>query len=249
MDYQQIITEKVTEVRERIRAAAQQAHRDSESVSMVAVTKYAAVESELIPALLKAGCSDFGESRPQLLEEKACFYQDHPSVLSGNAIRWHQIGPLQRNKIRRILPYVELIHSIDSLKLLEAVDRIAGELQDEGKLIIPPCSVLLEVHLSNDATKQGFLPDELRSALPKIPTFSRLKVRGLMGMGGLDASEDELHRQFESLRLLSEELCQNHEFFADARELSMGMSQDFELAIAHGATIVRIGSILYPSTL
>jgi len=172
-------------------------------------------------------------------------------------LRWHFIGPLQRNKARRILPFVSLLHSVDSLKLLEALDRILSEESERaasGKRsadepIFPETvSALLEVRLSDDAAKQGFEPDELLDVLPKTEALRRVKIRGLMGMAGLTATVAETRRQFATLRELRDRCRTQFPNLSDFTELSMGMSGDFETAIEEGATIVRVGSILYPAS-
>ena len=172
-------------------------------------------------------------------------------------LRWHFIGPLQRNKARRILPFVSLLHSVDSLKLLEALDRMlteeseraaAGGRRPDEPIFPETISALLEVRLSDDAAKQGFEPDELLDALPKTAAFRRVKIRGLMGMAGLTADEAETRRQFATLRESRDRCRAQLPEFSDLTELSMGMSGDFETAIEEGATIVRVGSILYPAS-
>jgi pyridoxal phosphate enzyme (YggS family) len=179
------------------------------------------------------------------------------AVSSVGRLRWHFIGPLQRNKARRILPFVSLLHSVDSLKLLEALDRILSEESERaatGKRVADEpifpetISALLEVRLSDDAAKQGFEPDELLDVLPKTAAFRRVKIRGLMGMAGLTATEAETRRQFATLRELRDRCRTQFPEFSDFTELSMGMSGDFEAAIEEGATIVRVGSILYPAS-
>ena len=178
-------------------------------------------------------------------------------VSSVGRLRWHFIGPLQRNKARRILPFVSLLHSLDSLKLLEALDRMLSEESERaasGKRsadepVFPETiSALLEVRLSDDAAKQGFEPDELLDVLPKTAAFRRVKIRGLMGMAGLTATEAETRRQFATLRETLERCRTQYPDFSDFTELSMGMSGDFETAIEEGATLVRVGSILYPAS-
>jgi len=178
-------------------------------------------------------------------------------VASVGRLRWHFIGPLQRNKARRILPFVSLLHSVDSLKLLEALDRILSEESERaasGKRsadepIFPETvSALLEVRLSDDAAKQGFEPDELLDVLPKTEALRRVKIRGLMGMAGLTATVAETRRQFATLRELRDRCRTQFPNLSDFTELSMGMSGDFETAIEEGATIVRVGSILYPAS-
>lgn len=179
------------------------------------------------------------------------------AVSSVERLRWHFIGPLQRNKARRILPFISLLHSVDSLKLLEALDRIlteeseraaAGGRRSDEPIFPETISALLEVRLSDDAAKQGFEPDELLDVLPKTAAFRRVKIRGLMGMAGLTANEVETRRQFATLRESRDRCRAQLPEFSDLTELSMGMSGDFEAAIEEGATIVRVGSILYPAS-
>jgi pyridoxal phosphate enzyme (YggS family) len=196
---------------------------------LVAVTKY--VDAEMTAELVRAGAEDLGENRPQALEEKAkALEQLHP--------RWHMIGHLQRNKVRKVLPHVHLLHSGDSLRLLETVNEVAAE---TGKSV----DVLLEVNISDEAAKHGFHSNELIAAVPKIFSLKSLRVRGLMGMSGLEASDQEKQNQFANLRRLLERV---REEFPEAREwceLSMGMTDDFAAAIAEGSTLLRIGSALF----
>lgn len=273
------------EVRERIAAAARRSNREPSDVTLVAVSKYAAANDGVISGFLAAGLFDLAENRPQKFLEKANFWRSSEFWPQNGALdfaptsrrdaddrrlRWHFIGALQRNKIRRILPFVSLIHSVDSLKVLEAIDRILTE-ENERQAeqaasenstksanspepappsFPPSVSALLEVHISNDATKQGFSPDELLTALPKIAAFRRVKIRGLMGMAGLTATPAETRRQFAALRTLRDaarERLAELTDFNDFNELSMGMSGDFETAIEEGSTLVRIGSVLYPN--
>lgn len=180
-----------------------------------------------------------------------------PGAASVGRLRWHFIGPLQRNKARRILPFVSLLHSVDSLKLLEAIDRMLGEENERAAAggvradepVFPASiSALLEVRLSDDAAKQGFEPAEILDVLPRTADFRRVRILGLMGMAGLTANESETRRQFATLRELRDRCRSLYPEFADFNELSMGMSGDFEIAVEEGATIVRVGSILYPAS-
>ena len=148
------------------------------------------------------------------------------------------MGHLQRNKVRRTLPHITLLHSGDSLRLLAEVDRVAAELQ----IRIP---VLLEVNISGDATKLGFAPREVRAALPEAATLEHLQVRGLMAMASLEGSLDDARREFRELRELRDALRPDCPATIQLDELSMGMSGDFEVAIEEGATIVRVGSALF----
>ena len=215
---------------------------------------------DFVPASLRsAECGNALETLEGVANEKvASAAQSANDGVSGvGRLRWHFIGPLQRNKARRILPFVSLLHSVDSLKLLVALDRMlseeseraATEKRSAGEPIFPETiSALLEVRLSDDAAKQGFEPGELLDVLPRTAAFRRVKIRGLMGMAGLTASEAETRRQFATLRELRDRCQTQYPEFSDFTELSMGMSGDFESAVEEGATIARIGSILYPAS-
>lgn len=271
------IGDRVEEILCRIDSAAKRSGRAATDVLLVAVSKYAEPSDGFIDGLLRAGVFDLAENRPQRLLEKVAVWnrskfwreassqeflsaRDRIGSAGDASLRWHFIGSLQRNKVRKILPYVSLIHSVDSWKLLETIERILAEeeavaLRSEGSDSFRktlPCfpskiSVLLEAHISDDATKQGFALNEIAEVLPRAAELSHIKVRGLMGMSGLRATPDEARRQFESLRLTLEDCRRRYPEFTEVTELSMGMSGDFETAIEEGATIVRIGSSLYPA--
>jgi hypothetical protein len=147
------------------------------------------------------------------------------------------IGHLQRNKARRTLPLIRLLHSGDSLRLLAAVQ----ELTPPGS----PLDVLLEVNVSGDPTKHGFGPAELEPALPQIAAWPNLRVRGLMCLAAWGTTPDEARRDFAALRRLRDRLAAVSPPGLQWRELSMGMSGDFEAAIEEGATLVRVGSALF----
>ncbi len=204
--------------------------RDPSQIRLVGVTKY--VSAATAAELATLGLTDLGESRPQALWEKA------DAITEPSSILWHLVGSLQRNKIRRTLPLVHLIHSVDSLRLLEAIDRIAAEQQ---RIV----DALMEVNVSGEANKQGLEPDQVSAVLDRAALLESVHVRGLMCMASLECGEAETHRQFASLRQLRDRLRSSAPDSIALHELSMGMSDDFEIAIAEGATIVRIGSILF----
>ena len=265
-----VVKEKVTLIREKIAEAEIKSGRSPNSVKLIAVSKYAQPDDGIVASFLKSNLTDLAENRVKNFLEKVSFWGNQylesalplpqSSSLRNVAreekrkdINWHFIGNLQRNKVRRVLPYVSLIHSVDSWNLLETIERIIVEEEIKGASASTASfpnyvSVLLEAHISEDSTKQGFDPQELLELFPKMEErFPHIRFRGLMGMGGLHASPKELRRQFSLLRSLFEK-CQEHirnnEQFT---ELSMGMSDDFEVAIEEGSTMVRIGSALYPS--
>ncbi len=253
------IAANVETVRQRIREAAIRSGRTETDVKLVAVSKYVSTTDGVIDALLAAGCRDLGEARPQILLEKAEFFAQRgpgpqvPAHISArdsardseDEIRWHLIGSLQRNKIRKVLPLVSLIHSVDSVRLAEAIDRIADDLSEETGRPIRPCC-LLEVAISGDETKHGFEPEDFSAVLDQLAVFQNISVFGLMGMSGLNADVTETRRQFAALRQLAESLQKRGTpENVSLAELSMGMSGDFDIAIEEGATLVRVGSLLY----
>jgi len=227
------IQSNLAAVRNRIAAAATGAGRRPEDVLLVAVTKY--VDAATTKLLVDAGCRDLGEARPQKLWEKA-------AALADRNVRWHLIGHLQRNKIRRTLPLTYLIHAGDSLPLLEEIGREATTSETTGHR---PASVLLEVNISGDAAKHGFAPGDLPPLVDVLSKLPGLEIRGLMAMGGLEADADVERRQFAALRELRDRLRIEWRGRFALEELSMGMSGDFEAAIAEGATMVRVGSALF----
>jgi pyridoxal phosphate enzyme (YggS family) len=223
------IAENVAEVRGRMAAAAQRAGRRDNDVRLVAVTKYTGLDE--IRALVAAGCTDLGESRPQQLWERASDLGDLP-------IQWHIIGHIQRNKVERTAPLVAMIHSMDSLRLAEAIDAAARKL---GRTV----PVLLEVNISREPAKQGFAPEAIEPLLPKLIELAHLEIRGLMCMAGLEGGGDAARREFAGLRTLRDRLQASCPAAVRLDELSMGMSGDYEIAIEEGATMVRIGSALF----
>lgn len=222
------LAENLDQLRRRIEAAAAASGRPAGAVTLVAATKY--VSAEIARQIAVAGCLDLAESRPQELWSKGAALADLP-------IRWHLIGHLQRNKIRRTLPLVTLLHSIDSARLLAA-------LNDEACALGRRVDVLLEVNISGEAAKHGFQPAEVERQLSACVELAQVRVRGLMGMARLEGGPAEAERDFASLRALRDRLARNIPAAVSLAELSMGMSGDFEAAVRQGATLVRIGSAL-----
>jgi PLP dependent protein len=214
-------------VSDRIAAACARVGRKPAEVTLVAVTKYA--RPSWVRGLVSLGVRDLGESRPQQLVERAEWFDV--------AVRWHLIGPLQRNKVRKLLPTVALIHSVDSLRLLSAIDRIAAEERLQPR-------VLLEVNVSGEEAKHGFAPEEVWDRWSDIAAATHVTVAGLMTMAPWDDDPERSRPVFRKLRQLRDELRERSNA-ADLRELSMGMSGDFEVAVEEGATLVRIGSRLF----
>jgi PLP dependent protein len=228
-DLRQLVADNLARVRDRIVVAAQAAGRDPASIQLVAVTKY--VDAATASLLIDAGCTVFGESRPQQLWEKAAAPE-----LAG--VRWHLIGRLQRNKVRRTLPLVELIHSVDS-------ERLLAEIEEQAAALSLTSRVLLEVNCSGEEDKQGFSTEDVRRLLPTLSRFAHVRVGGLMTMAAFEGGAATARANFASLRELRDELAAQAPSSVTLDELSMGMSGDFEAAIAEGATMVRVGSSLF----
>jgi pyridoxal phosphate enzyme (YggS family) len=212
---------------ERIESACRRAGRAASEVRLVAVTKSA--EVAWIESLVALGVRDLAESRPQKLCERAALID--PSV------RWHLIGRLQRNKVRKVLPVAAWIHSVDSLPLLSRIDEISGELGVRPRL-------LLEVNVSGEAAKSGYQSSELSEAWSVVAAVKNVEVVGLMTMAPFSDSPEAARPVFAGLRALRDQL-KTRVASADLPELSMGMSGDFEVAVEEGATMVRLGSSLF----
>lgn len=223
------LAENVAAVQQQISDAAKRSGRDAADVCLVGVTKY--VDVATTRALVAAGCQTLGENRPQVLWEKAGAMQDL-------GVHWHMIGHLQRNKVRRTVESTALIHSCDSLRLLKSIDDAGGQL---GRSV----DVLLEVNVSGETAKHGFSPDELVSVIEAVEPLGNLRVTGLMCMAGLSSGQQDVRREFDLLRELLESNRGNAPANVQLRELSMGMSRDFDVAIESGATLVRVGSSLF----
>lgn len=220
------IADRLAAIRERIASATARAGRTVGSVELLAVSK--TFPDEVVAEAVAAGQTMFGENRVQELLAKQAVL---PALL-----HWHLIGPLQSNKIRKVLPAVTAIHSIGSLAIALDVDRIAGELSTRVK-------VYLEVNVAAESSKHGFAPEALRAALETLYSLRRLEVQGLMCIPPFDADVQRCRPYFASLRELRDSL--ETQGGVPLPGLSMGMSHDFEVAIEEGATIVRVGSALF----
>jgi PLP dependent protein len=220
------IAENLERVREQIAQAARKAGRSADDVELVAISK--THEAEKVREAIEAGQSLFGESKVQEARVKI------PELPSN--LRWHFVGHLQKNKIRHALPLFELIHSIDSLALAQDVNRIA---EDEG---LHP-RVLLEVNVAGEGSKFGFDPEKLRAEMESLLALARLSILGLMCIPPIAQEAETSRKYFVELRELRDRL--QKEFHVDLAQLSMGMTQDFAVAIEEGASLVRVGTAIF----
>jgi pyridoxal phosphate enzyme (YggS family) len=229
-----IPTDRVAEYRrarervlERITTASSRAGRDAAAVLLLAVSK--TVPADALRDAVSAGLDELGENRVQEAIAKA------PQVPGA---RWQLVGPLQANKARKAIELFDSIQSVDSIGLAERLDRLAGEARDESRY-----PILLQVNVDDDPAKAGFEPDELEASLPRILDLEHLDVRGLMTIGRLVDDPELARPTFQRLRALSERLRGTGAPLGP--ELSMGMTDDFEVAVEEGATIVRVGRAIF----
>lgn len=208
------------------------AKSDAAGVTLVAVSKTKSEEDIL--ELYNLGQRDFGENYVQELIKK------HESLPKD--IRWHFIGHLQSNKVKLIAPFVYLIHGVDSVKLLEVINK-------EGEKIKRKIKCLLQVHIAKEETKFGFDLIEARQAITHVfveTSFSNIELCGLMGMASFTANQEEVRHEFSSLKSLHEEIRSRVDVDKNSFSiLSMGMSGDYELAISEGSNLIRVGSLLF----
>lgn len=202
-------------------------------VTLICVSKFHPIES--IQAAYDCGERDFGESRVQelLLKQQAL-----PAD-----IRWHFIGHLQTNKVKQIVPFVHMIHSVDSVRLLEVINREAEKI---GRRI----KVLLEVHVAKEDTKSGFMPEEITSLNTKLSTLNYIEICGIMGMATNTNDQTEWRRCFREIKSIANTLSPivqrgSHSLQSEHPIISMGMSDDYLVAIEEGSTMVRIGSSIF----
>ena len=202
------------------------------NVKLVAVSKFHPAEA--IMEAYQAGARIFGENRAQELTAK--------QKILPNDIEWHFIGPLQKNKVKNIAPFIHTIQSADSLELLHEIDKQAAR---QSRII----HVLMEIHIAREENKHGFTPEECTGILTEkdmTAAWPNIRICGLMGMATFTDDKEQIRKEFQALYRLFKELrssCfRNHDYFA---ELSMGMTGDYEIAISEGSTMVRIGSYIF----
>jgi pyridoxal phosphate enzyme (YggS family) len=222
------VRERIEQVRRRIAEAAGRSGRDPNDVQLVAVTKSVVVSQ--IREALDAGLKVFGENRIQEAKGKV-------ALLSSPSIQWHLVGTLQTNKSKLAVELFELIHSLDSVKLAASMDRHGAALRKQVR-------ALIEVNLEGESDKSGLHESELLPLLQACRAYAHLTIEGLMAIPPFHRNPQDVRPYFRRLRLLRDRAADTHPDFR-LRHLSMGMSNDFEVAIEEGATLVRIGTAIF----
>ena len=212
-------------VRQQVETARNKANRQDQ-VNVIAVTKY--VDVATTEALVKTGIQHIGENRVDKFLEK---YQ----ALKDYDLTWHLIGSLQRRKVKDVINLVDYFHALDSVKLAQEIQKRAEH----------PIKCFLQVNISGEESKHGFAPDELDDVLAEIAQLDKIEIVGLMTMAPFEASQEELQDIFSKTHQLQKQLEKKQLKNMSFSELSMGMSRDFEVAIANGATYVRIGTSFF----
>lgn len=219
------LVENADLVRQQVETARNKANRQDQ-VNVIAVTKY--VDVATTEALVKAGIQHIGENRVDKFLEK---YQ----ALKEYDLTWHLIGSLQRRKVKDVINLVDYFHALDSVKLAQEIQKRAEH----------PIKCFLQVNISGEESKHGFAPDELDDVLAEIAQLDKIEIVGLMTMAPFEASQEELQDIFSKTHQLQKQLEKKQLKNMPFSELSMGMSRDFEVAIANGATYVRIGTSFF----
>lgn len=208
--------------------AAEKAGRPIESVNVIAVTKY--VDSSIANKLVKTGVRHIGENRVDL-------FLDKYKALADQNLTWHLIGTLQRRKVKDVINFVDYFHALDSVKLAQEIDKRATR----------RIKCFLQVNISGEKSKHGFALSEIDDVLSEIANYKNVELVGLMTMAPFEADEVELASIFSKMKQVQEELAGRQLPGMPFTELSMGMSGDFDIAIEHGATYVRIGTAFFES--
>ena len=219
------LVENADLVRQQVETARNKANRQDQ-VNVIAVTKY--VDIATTEALVKTGIQHIGENRVDKFLEK---YQ----ALKEYDLTWHLIGSLQRRKVKDVINFVDYFHALDSVKLAQEIQKRAEH----------PIKCFFQVNISGEESKHGFAPDELDDVLAEIAQLDKIEIVGLMTMAPFEASQEELQDIFSKTHQLQKQLEKKQLKNMPFSELSMGMSRDFEVAIANGATYVRIGTSFF----
>lgn len=223
------IAKNLDKVRQNIKDVAQKCGRKPEEILLLGVTK--TVDIDVVEEAIELGITDVGENKPQELTRK------YEAI--GDKVKWHQIGSLQTNKVKYIIDKVELIHSLDRISLAKEIQKRA----EKEDLYI---NCLVQVNVSKEESKHGIYKEDVESFIRECSSnYDRIKIKGLMTMAPFDASREEIRSVFKDLKDLSVKISDMNIDNVEMKELSMGMSGDYEIAIEEGATIVRIGTSIF----
>ena len=220
------LAENKKQVFSEVARAAQEAGRETDSVAVLAVTKY--VDSATAKELVSTGVTHIAENRVGK-------FLDKYEALKDQNLTWHLIGTLQRRKVKDVINYVDYFHALDSVKLAQEIDKRADHV----------VNCFLQVNISGEESKHGFAPNDLPAILPELEQLERIRIVGLMTMAPIDADDAHLHALFEQTHQLQLELKEQKRSNMPFTELSLGMSRDFKIAIQHGSTFVRIGTAFF----
>lgn len=215
------VQENLSVIREEISTACKRVGRDPEEITLIAVTKYASVEKTR--ELLDAGIHHFGENRDHEFLRKHAIFGDRPT--------WHFIGTLQSRKVKHVIPYIDYLHSLDRLSLAREIEKRATR----------PVNCFVQVNVSGEESKHGLAPENVLSFLESLYDYKKIRIVGLMTIAPYTRDERLLRRVFRDLKQLQEDVQKRGFDHAPCTELSMGMSNDFIIAIEEGATMIRIG--------
>lgn len=221
---QEILQANIQQVQETIEKNAP----ENSNVDLIAVTKY--IESDVLRKMVDSGISKVAENRTESLLEK----QEELGELS-QSIEWHFVGRLQTRPVRKIINQIDYLHSLDRMSLIKEVNKRAEQ----------PVKCFLQVNVSGEEQKAGFKPEEVLSVVEELKNFPNIYLVGLMTMAPHEESEEQLREHFSALKTLQEEVAELNLDYAPCLELSMGMSNDYEIAIQEGATMVRVGRMLF----
>lgn len=222
-----MISENLHKIQQEIQDSCALVSRNANDVCLTAVTK--SVDTETTRVLLENGVRDCAENRVEKLLEKKAALKDYPDV------RWHFIGNLQRRKVKSIINEIDFFHALDSIKLAQEIQKRAEH----------PINCFVEVNVSQEATKQGIFVEEVMAFIEALASFDKIRVVGLMTMAPLTASKDEQYQIFKELKRIQQQIADLHLTHAPCLETSMGMSNDFPIAIQEGATFIRVGTALF----
>lgn len=246
------IRENLEQIEKRIQAACDRSHRRREEVLLIAVSK--TKPASMVREAMEAGIRDFGENKVQELCEKAAVIEDFSgkpvrnevfsgqpetqAQLAGRPLNWHLIGHLQRNKVKYVVDRACLIHSVDSL-------RLAEEIQKEAEKKDCHVDILIEVNIGDEESKSGIPKEEAVELVKAVASLFRVHIKGLMAIAPIVSEPEESRPYFREMARLREEIGSMRLPGVEMRELSMGMTGDFEVAIEEGATMVRVGTAIF----